>query len=197
MQHDASDGPRGDRSSRARDSARIFHGSSPDASLLDSIDADRRAVTDGVDPVTATRARTGRRTRCRSAHSSTRRRRGRTPWGSSTRPRARRRWGRRGHSRPRRPRPRGSRRRPTGARSRSSTPHPPGSDRVVGVGLAARRILERVHDTVREESGSVGDGTNDATALLREFETLHEAVKQPAPGRLTITYELYGDTFED
>lgn len=62
---------------------------------------------------------------------------------------------------------------------------------------AARRILERVYDTIREESRSVREGTDDASELLQEFETLRDAVKDPMPGRLTITYEQYDDEFED
>jgi hypothetical protein len=55
---------------------------------------------------------------------------------------------------------------------------------------ATRRVLERVYDTVREE-------TDDADELLREFRTLRDAAKQPTPGRLTITYERYDGEFED
>ena len=62
---------------------------------------------------------------------------------------------------------------------------------------AARRILERVYDTVREESRSVRDGSNDATTLLEEFKTLRDAARQPTTGKLTITYERYDDEFDD
>jgi hypothetical protein len=62
---------------------------------------------------------------------------------------------------------------------------------------AARRILERVYDTIREESQSVREGSDDAEELLREFQTLRDAAKRPTPGRLTITYERYDDKFED
>ena len=62
---------------------------------------------------------------------------------------------------------------------------------------AARRILERVYDTIREESRSVREDTDDASELLQEFKTLRDAVKNPTPGRLTITYEQYDDEFED
>jgi len=62
---------------------------------------------------------------------------------------------------------------------------------------AARRILERVYDTVREESRSVREGTDDADELLGAFERLQEEVKEPSPGALTITYERYDDDFED
>lgn len=58
---------------------------------------------------------------------------------------------------------------------------------------AARRIVEQAYNTVREESRSVREGTDDADALLREFEALRDAAKQPADGKLTITYERYDD----
>lgn len=62
---------------------------------------------------------------------------------------------------------------------------------------AVRRILERVYNTIREESRSVRDGSDDATALLEQFETLRDAAKQPTPGRLTITYEQYDGELGD
>jgi DNA-directed RNA polymerase specialized sigma subunit len=62
---------------------------------------------------------------------------------------------------------------------------------------AARRLLGKVYDTIREESRSVREGTDDADELLGAFETLREAAKEPTPGRLTITYEQYDDGFED
>lgn len=62
--------------------------------------------------------------------------------------------------------------------------------------VAARRILEQVYDTIREESQSVREGTEDADELLGEFQTLRDAVKPQVPGRLTITYERYDSEFE-
>ena len=62
---------------------------------------------------------------------------------------------------------------------------------------AAQRLLEQVHDIIREESRSVREGTDDADELLREFQTLRDAAKRRTPGRLTITYEQYDDEFED
>jgi len=60
---------------------------------------------------------------------------------------------------------------------------------------AARRILERVYDTIREESSS-GRGDSTATSeLLESFETLRDAAKRPTAGKLTITYEQYDDEF--
>ena len=62
---------------------------------------------------------------------------------------------------------------------------------------AARRILEQVYDTIREESQSVQEGKDDSDELLREFQALRDAAKGRAPGRLTITYERSDDEFED
>jgi hypothetical protein len=62
---------------------------------------------------------------------------------------------------------------------------------------AARRMLEQVYDTIREESRSVRDGTDDADELLQAFRTLRDAAKQQTPGRLTITYEQYDGGFDD
>ncbi|ADQ65965.1 hypothetical protein C499_19332 [Halogeometricum borinquense DSM 11551] len=61
---------------------------------------------------------------------------------------------------------------------------------------AVRRILEQAYDTIREESRSVREGTDDATAILQEFKTLREEARQPTTGKLTITYEQYGDEFD-
>jgi hypothetical protein len=62
---------------------------------------------------------------------------------------------------------------------------------------AARRMLEQVYDTVREESRSVPERTDNAEELLEELRTLRDAAKQPTPGRLTITYEQFDGEFED
>ncbi|WP_224270552.1 hypothetical protein [Haloprofundus salinisoli] len=62
---------------------------------------------------------------------------------------------------------------------------------------AARRLLERAYDTIREESRSVREGTDDAQALIREFETLRDAAKRPTRGKLTIIYEQDDDGFDD
>lgn len=61
---------------------------------------------------------------------------------------------------------------------------------------AARRILERVYDTIREESRTVRAGTSDSGELLEQFETLSEVVKTPTPGRLTVTYEVHDEGFD-
>ncbi len=62
---------------------------------------------------------------------------------------------------------------------------------------AAQRLLEQVYDTIREESRSVREGTDDADKLLQEFQTLRDAAKRRTPGRLTITYEQHDGEFKD
>ena len=62
---------------------------------------------------------------------------------------------------------------------------------------AVQRILEQVYDTIREESRSVRQGTEDGTELLQEFESLRDAAEYPTPGKLTITYEQYDDEFDE
>jgi hypothetical protein len=62
---------------------------------------------------------------------------------------------------------------------------------------AAERILRALHDTVREESRNVREGSEDATELLAEFEQLRAATTPPAPGTLSVTYERHDGGFED
>ncbi|SFK97842.1 hypothetical protein SAMN04487950_1708 [Halogranum rubrum] len=54
---------------------------------------------------------------------------------------------------------------------------------------AVRRLLDRVYDTIREESQQVRDGTDDANRVLDEFRALRDAAAHSASGTLTITYE--------
>ncbi len=61
---------------------------------------------------------------------------------------------------------------------------------------AAQRVLEQLYDTVREESRAVRVGSDDATALIAEFETLRDAARSPAAGTLTVTYERSDDDLE-
>ena len=62
---------------------------------------------------------------------------------------------------------------------------------------AARRILERVYDTIREESLSGREDSDDTSELLDSFKTLRDAAKRPTAGKLAITYEQYDDEFEN
>jgi len=61
---------------------------------------------------------------------------------------------------------------------------------------AARRMLEQAYDTIREESKSIREGTEDSTELLQSFKALRDAARQPAAGTLTITYERDDDGFD-
>lgn len=61
---------------------------------------------------------------------------------------------------------------------------------------AARRVLEGVYDTVREESRTVRADSDDATELLAAFETLRDAARSPGAGTLRITLEQSEDGFD-
>lgn len=60
---------------------------------------------------------------------------------------------------------------------------------------AVEKLLERVYDSVREESRSLRPDSTDSTDTLAEFEKLREAADTYSPGRLTVTYEQYDDGF--
>jgi len=62
---------------------------------------------------------------------------------------------------------------------------------------AARRIVERAYDTVREESRSTRAGADSGEAVIEAFDRLQEEVKPPAPGRLTITLERDDGGFDE
>lgn len=62
---------------------------------------------------------------------------------------------------------------------------------------AARRILEQAYDTIREESKSVRENSDDSSELLRSFRTLRDSAKRTTDGELTITYEQYNDECDD
>jgi hypothetical protein len=62
---------------------------------------------------------------------------------------------------------------------------------------AARRTLERVYDTIREESSSGRQDSDETSELLDSFKALRDAARRPTAGKLTITYEQYDDEFEN
>jgi hypothetical protein len=62
---------------------------------------------------------------------------------------------------------------------------------------AVSRVLERVYDSVREESRSVRQGSEDSTETIAAFEALRDAAAEPAPGRLRVVYERDEDGFEN
>jgi uncharacterized protein YheU (UPF0270 family) len=55
---------------------------------------------------------------------------------------------------------------------------------------AAHRLLRAAYDTIREESRSVREGTDSGEALLDAFQRLRDAADEPAPGKLTVVYEV-------
>ncbi|ELZ90129.1 hypothetical protein C440_17031 [Haloferax mucosum ATCC BAA-1512] len=61
---------------------------------------------------------------------------------------------------------------------------------------ATRRILEHAYDTIREESRTVREETEDASELLGSFRALRDAARSPSPGRLTITYQPFDGEFD-
>ncbi|MFW6152837.1 MAG: hypothetical protein ACOC42_00600 [Halobacteriota archaeon] len=54
---------------------------------------------------------------------------------------------------------------------------------------AVERLLDRLYDSLREESVTVREGTGDATSMLEQFEGIRDAARRPRPGRLTVVYE--------
>ena len=62
---------------------------------------------------------------------------------------------------------------------------------------AVERLLDRLYDTLREESRTIRTGTNDSTEMLEHFESLCEASRQQKPGKLTVVFEQRDEPFEE
>ena len=62
--------------------------------------------------------------------------------------------------------------------------------------LAIERLLNRLYNSIREESRSIREGTADSTATLSNFEAMRDAARERRPGRLTIVYECEDEGFE-
>jgi hypothetical protein len=60
-----------------------------------------------------------------------------------------------------------------------------------------QQVLKPVHDTIRDESRTIREETENANELLAAFETLQDAAMEPSPWGLTIVYERYDEDFED
>jgi hypothetical protein len=63
--------------------------------------------------------------------------------------------------------------------------------------FAVERLLEKVHDSMREESRTLGQGTGDRSDMLADFASLRDAAAGHSPGRLTVRYERADESFED
>jgi hypothetical protein len=61
---------------------------------------------------------------------------------------------------------------------------------------AIERLMERIYDSLREESRTLAEGSSDSTEMLEQFETIREATRRPTPGRLTVIYEPRDESFE-
>lgn len=61
---------------------------------------------------------------------------------------------------------------------------------------AARTMLERAYNTIREESQTAQEGSEEARELLEQLQELRDASKDHRPGTLTITYERAEGEFE-
>jgi hypothetical protein len=62
---------------------------------------------------------------------------------------------------------------------------------------AVERLLNRLYDTLREESRTVRSGTGDSTEMLEQFECLRDAAGQQKPGTLKVVFEQQGRSFEE
>jgi hypothetical protein len=60
-----------------------------------------------------------------------------------------------------------------------------------------QQVLKHVHDTIRDESRTIREETEDANELLAAFESLQDAAMEPSPWGLKIVYERYDEDFED
>ena len=61
---------------------------------------------------------------------------------------------------------------------------------------AVERLLNRLYDSLREESRTLREGTGDSTEMLAEFEAVRDAASRRVPGELTIVYEQRDEEFK-
>ena len=61
---------------------------------------------------------------------------------------------------------------------------------------AVERLMERLYDSLREESRTLRKGSSDSTEMLEQFETIRNATRRPTPGRLIVRYEPQDEEFE-
>lgn len=62
---------------------------------------------------------------------------------------------------------------------------------------AIERLMTHVYDSVREESRTTREGTEDSTQMLGEFKAIRDATRSPNPGRFTVVYETKEKGFEE
>ena len=61
---------------------------------------------------------------------------------------------------------------------------------------AVERLLDRLYDSVREESRTLREGTGDSAEMLAQFEAIRDAARDRRPGQLTVVYERREEGFE-
>lgn len=62
---------------------------------------------------------------------------------------------------------------------------------------AVERLVNRLYDTVREETRTRRPASSDPTEVLAQFEAIRDAAQHTTPGTLTVRYESRDETFED
>lgn len=60
---------------------------------------------------------------------------------------------------------------------------------------AVERLLDRLYDSVREESRTLREGTGDSAEMLAQFEAIRDAARDRRPGKLTVVYEQREEGF--
>lgn len=61
---------------------------------------------------------------------------------------------------------------------------------------AVERLMNRVYDSLREESRTLREESGDSTEMLEKFETIRDAARKPTPGKVTVIYESRDEEFE-
>ena len=61
---------------------------------------------------------------------------------------------------------------------------------------AVERLMNGLYDSLREESRTLRNGSDDSTKMLEQFKTIRDAVARPTPGKLTVRYESRGEEFD-
>ena len=62
---------------------------------------------------------------------------------------------------------------------------------------AVERLLERLHDALREESKTIREGTGDSADILEQFAEVRDAARGLNPGHLTVVYETRDGEFDE
>ena len=60
-----------------------------------------------------------------------------------------------------------------------------------------RLLVERVYDSLREETRDTDRNQDSSTEMLETFEAIRNAARHPTPGTLTIHYDQHDEAFED